>query len=183
MTRTILIAGASGVIGTAAVEHFARLPGWRVIALSRRLPVVAADCAFAHLPVDLSDIEACRAALAALPEVTHLIYAAAFEQEGLVEGWRDPATMALNGRMFANLIDPLADTETCGMSACSREPRPMGRTFMQFRSRCTRITRATPTRTSTGFMKTGCAMPPRATASRSRSGDLRFCSARRRAWR
>ena len=110
MTRTILIAGASGVIGSAAVEHFAREPGWRVIALSRRLPVVAADCDFAHLPVDLSNAEACRTALAALPEVTHLIYAAACEQEGLVGGWRDPATMVLNGRMFANLIDPLAAT-------------------------------------------------------------------------
>lgn len=110
MTQTILIAGASGVIGSAAVERFARLPGWQVIALSRRLPVVAADCQFAHLPVDLSDAVACRTALATSPEVTHLIYAAACEQEGLVEGWRDPATMALNGQMFANLIDPLADT-------------------------------------------------------------------------
>ncbi len=108
MTGTILIAGASGVIGSAAVEHFARLPGWRVIALSRRLPVVATDCQFAHLPVDLSNEEACRTALAALPGVTHLIYAAACEQEGLVAGWRDPATMALNGQMFANLIGPLA---------------------------------------------------------------------------
>ena len=110
MSRTILIAGASGVIGSAAVEHFARLPDWRVIALSRRLPVVAADCRFAHLPVDLDDPEACRTALAALPEVSHLIYAAACEQEGLVGGWRDPATMALNGQMFANLLDPLAAT-------------------------------------------------------------------------
>ena len=110
MTRTILIAGASGVIGSAAVEHFVREPGWRVIALSRRLPIVATDCDFAHLPVDLSDAEDCRTALAALPAVTHLVYAAACEQEGLVEGWRDPATMALNGQMFANLIDPLAAT-------------------------------------------------------------------------
>ena len=107
MTRTILIAGASGVIGSAAVEHFAREPGWRVIALSRRLPIVAADCEFAHLPVDLSNAEECRTALATMPAPTHLIYAAASEKEGLVEGWRDPETMTLNGRMFANLIDPL----------------------------------------------------------------------------
>ena len=110
MTRTVLIAGASGVIGSAAVEHFARLADWRVIALSRRLPVVAADCRFAHLPVDLGDPEACRNAVGASPEITHLIYAAASEQEGLVEGWRDPETMGLNGQMFANLIDPLAAT-------------------------------------------------------------------------
>ena len=34
--HTMLVAGASGVVGTAAVEHFARLPDWNVIALSRR---------------------------------------------------------------------------------------------------------------------------------------------------
>ena len=110
MTRTLLIAGASGVIGSAAVERFAREPGWRIIALSRRLPVVAADCDFAHLSVDLSDAAVCRTALAAVPAATHLIYAAVSEKEGLVEGWRDPATMALNGQMFANLIEPLAAT-------------------------------------------------------------------------
>ena len=32
----ILIAGASGVVGAAAVEHFASLPDWQVVALSRR---------------------------------------------------------------------------------------------------------------------------------------------------
>ena len=37
-SRTVLIAGASGVIGAAAVEHFASLPGWRVIGVSRRPP-------------------------------------------------------------------------------------------------------------------------------------------------
>ena len=110
MTRTLLIAGASGVIGSAALEHFARQPGWRSIALSRRRPVVAADLPFTHLPVDLSDAEACRAALAAVPVPTHFIYAAGAEKEGLVEGWRDPETIALNGRMFANLIEPVAAT-------------------------------------------------------------------------
>jgi len=34
--HTILIAGASGVVGAAAVEHFAALPDWQVLALSRR---------------------------------------------------------------------------------------------------------------------------------------------------
>jgi nucleoside-diphosphate-sugar epimerase len=110
MTRTILIAGASGVIGSAALDVFARQPGWRVIALSRRRPVVGADLEFAHLPLDLDDPAACRDAAARLPEVSHLIYAAAAEKDGLVAGWKDPETMALNGQMFANLIDPLANT-------------------------------------------------------------------------
>ncbi|WP_284258180.1 NAD-dependent epimerase/dehydratase family protein [Acidocella aquatica] len=54
MSGHILIAGASGVIGSAAVEHFTRLPGLKVTALSRRRPVTAADCAFTHAAVDLT---------------------------------------------------------------------------------------------------------------------------------
>jgi len=104
----ILIAGASGVIGSGAVEHFARTPGWQVTTLSRRAPVVAADCQFAHLAADLTDPEACRSAIASLPPVTHMIYAAVAEAPGLVSGWRDQELMALNGAMFAHLLDPLA---------------------------------------------------------------------------
>jgi len=37
-TRTVLVAGASGLVGFAAARHFARLPDWKVIAVSRRLP-------------------------------------------------------------------------------------------------------------------------------------------------
>ena len=41
-SRTVLIAGASGVIGAAAIEHFAQLPGWKVIGVSRRPADVSA---------------------------------------------------------------------------------------------------------------------------------------------
>ena len=37
MTGTVLIAGASGLVGTAAAIEFADA-GWNVIALSRRVP-------------------------------------------------------------------------------------------------------------------------------------------------
>lgn len=107
--RHILVVGASGVIGCGAVEHFARA-GWRVTAVSRRRPIVAAECAFAHHPVDLGDAAACRAAVAALPPVTHLVYAAVSEAPGLVAGWVDADRIAGNGRMFANILDPLAET-------------------------------------------------------------------------
>jgi nucleoside-diphosphate-sugar epimerase len=106
----IVIAGASGVIGTAAVERFARSERWEVIAVSRRRPVVAADCRFHHLVLDLTDREACVAALAGLPPVSHLAYAAASEAPGLAPGWRDPEVIARNGRLFANLLAPLAGT-------------------------------------------------------------------------
>jgi nucleoside-diphosphate-sugar epimerase len=104
----ILIAGASGVIGTAAIEHFAALPGWQVTGLSRRLPIVAENTAFNHIPVDLDDNAACAAAVASLSPVTHLIYAAVAEAPGLVSGWFDPQLMERNRQMLANLLDPLA---------------------------------------------------------------------------
>ena len=106
--RHLLIAGGSGVIGSAAVDHFARLPGWQVTALCRRPPVVAQGLPFAHLPLDLRDAPACAAAIAALPPVTHLIFAAVAEVPGLAAGWRDAATIADNGALFTNLLAPLA---------------------------------------------------------------------------
>ena len=104
----VLVAGASGVIGSGAVEHFARREEWSVTALSRRYPVVAGDCAFSHVAVDLGDADACRRAIARMPPVSHLVYAAVAEAPGLVGGWNDPGLIAANGAMFANLLDPLA---------------------------------------------------------------------------
>ena len=107
MSRHVLIVGASGVIGAGALEAFARA-GWPVTALSRRRPIVAVDCAFAHVAADLDDPAACAALVATLPPVTHLVYAAVAEAPGLVSGWRDADLIARNGRMFANILDPLA---------------------------------------------------------------------------
>ena len=67
MANHMLVVGASGVIGTGAVEHFARLPGWRVTALSRRRPVVADDVRFDHVAADLTDAAACTVAISTLP--------------------------------------------------------------------------------------------------------------------
>lgn len=107
MTRRVAVAGASGVIGSAAVETFAAA-GYEVIALSRRAPALAAEARYHHLPLDLADRAACADALARLEPVTHLIYAAVAEEAGLVSGWSDPARIAANAAMFANLAAPLA---------------------------------------------------------------------------
>ena len=53
----MLIAGATGVVGRAAVEHFARQPDWRVLALSRRKPDAAGD--YRHLGLGLTDSASC----------------------------------------------------------------------------------------------------------------------------
>ena len=110
-TRTVLIAGASGVIGAAAIENFARL-GWRVIGASRRPADVGPGVVYEHLALDLRDGAACRAASDTLADVTHVVYAALFEKPGLVAGWRDQDQMATNLAMMRNLMDPLRTAAT-----------------------------------------------------------------------
>src|SRR5262245_29485365 len=34
----VLVAGASGLVGYAAIRHFLTLPGWQVVGISRRVP-------------------------------------------------------------------------------------------------------------------------------------------------
>jgi nucleoside-diphosphate-sugar epimerase len=105
--NTVLIVGASGVIGAAAVEHFAGLGGWNVIGLSRRRPDVAEGTRFEHLAVDLMDAQACRAADDRYSGVTHVVYAALYEKPGLMPGWFEQDQMQTNLTMMKNLMDPL----------------------------------------------------------------------------
>lgn len=107
MTRVVLVAGASGVVGQAAITAFAAA-GDQVLALSRRAPALGADGpardgTVVHLPVDLRDPDSVQAQAGALATVTHLVYAALYEQPGLIEGWVDPEQMAINDEMFATL--------------------------------------------------------------------------------
>jgi nucleoside-diphosphate-sugar epimerase len=105
--KTILIAGASGLVGTAATKLFASRPGWRVIAVSRRRPLLFPETA-THVPLDLTDAVACRAVFGQMRDVTHVAYAAVNEQQGaMVAGWQDPAQAARNAAMLRNLLDPL----------------------------------------------------------------------------
>jgi nucleoside-diphosphate-sugar epimerase len=102
-----VVAGASGLIGTATIEEL-RAHDWEVLALSRRPPEVAAERPFRHLPVDLTDPAATGRVLRGLDGVTHLVYAAAYEKPALVAGWSDPGQMAINRRMLDNVLGPLA---------------------------------------------------------------------------
>jgi nucleoside-diphosphate-sugar epimerase len=108
----VLVVGASGLVGTAAVNSFLR-DGWSVTAVSRRRPETetaqtGSIAQFRHLPIDLRDRSACAAAVAARPAVSHLVYAASYEQPGLVAGWGDPEQMRVNKAMLANVLAPLA---------------------------------------------------------------------------
>ena len=55
MKGTVLIAGASGLVGAAAVESFLAA-GYDVIALSRRRPEVDSTQSFTHSALDLPDL-------------------------------------------------------------------------------------------------------------------------------
>ena len=106
-SKTILIAGATGLVGYAALKHFTGHPGNTVVALSRRAP--RALFGARHIPLDLTDAAACRTVLGGITGVTHLVYAALFELPGLVEGWRDEQQIQTNDRMLRNLLEPLLE--------------------------------------------------------------------------
>ena len=103
--KKVLIAGASGLVGYAAMKHFGADPDCDVIALSRRAPDDTHGARF--LPLDLTDAAACERLAADLPDVTHLVYAALYERPGLVAGWREREQIETNERMLRNLLDPL----------------------------------------------------------------------------
>ena len=54
MQNTVVIAGATGVVGNAALDHYLEA-GWNVIALSRRVPQTSSTRQFQHIAVDLRD--------------------------------------------------------------------------------------------------------------------------------
>ncbi|HYF18907.1 MAG TPA: SDR family oxidoreductase [Ramlibacter sp.] len=101
----ILVAGATGIVGGAAVEHFAGRSGWEVLALSRRAPSLREGVH--HVALDLMDAAACHAGAAQLQGVTHLLYAALYEKPNLVAGWRERDQMEVNLAMLRNLLDAL----------------------------------------------------------------------------
>lgn len=99
----VLVAGALGLVGRAALLHYAAA-GYEVIGLSRREPDFASGARF--LSVDLTDAAACRAALSGLG-ITHLVYGALYEKPDLKGGWLDSGQMAVNRAMLANCLDAL----------------------------------------------------------------------------
>jgi nucleoside-diphosphate-sugar epimerase len=101
----VLVAGALGVVGRAAVERFVGRANTQVVALSRRAPDFAPEATW--VAVDLRDPDATGRALAAHRDITHVVYAALSEQPDLLRGWRDAGNAALNTAMLRNLLDAL----------------------------------------------------------------------------
>jgi len=70
---TVLVVGASGVIGRDYIRHIEENPDWNAIGVSRRPP--ADTNRVRYISADLSDADAATEALSALPEITHMMYA------------------------------------------------------------------------------------------------------------
>ena len=104
--RSVLVAGAQGVTGRAAAEHFSSLPATKVYGLSRRMleeiPNVVA------INVDLLWPEDVERAIAPLKDITHIVFAAFVEKE--TPGERS----AVNVSLLRNLLD-VADKNASGL--------------------------------------------------------------------
>jgi nucleoside-diphosphate-sugar epimerase len=105
--KKVLVAGASGLVGYAAVRHFLQAGDCDVVAASRRKPEGIDGARF--IAADLTDAVACARIFGAMTDVTHVVYAALYESPGLVAGWRETEQIAINGRMLRNLMQPLEE--------------------------------------------------------------------------
>src|ERR1700716_4084824 len=103
--RKVLVAGATGLVGNAALRHFGGVGGCEVVALSRRRPRDLHGAR--HVPIDLTDAAQCARAAPELQGATHLVYAALFEAPNLVDGWRDANQIRTNDAMLRNLMAAL----------------------------------------------------------------------------
>ena len=108
MSSKVLIAGASGLVGTAAAHSFLNA-GWQVTAACRRKPDLIEHPNCQWLALDLHDAAACQQAARELADISHLVYTAVYEMPGLIPGWSDPKQIETNDRMFRNLLNPFAD--------------------------------------------------------------------------
>lgn len=106
MGEHVLIAGASGLVGQAAIRHFAARGDCRVTAVSRRAPIDTFGADF--IKADLTDEAACRELFGDMGDVTRLVYAALYEKPGLVAGWLEQDQIETNDRMLRNLFEPLS---------------------------------------------------------------------------
>lgn len=95
--RSALVVGPTGAIGTALVAAIARQGGWGVYGLSRSAPTCEVE--FVHLAADLLDADSVKYAIAQVPPLTHVFYAArAPHGEGGIED------VESNVRMLVNVV-------------------------------------------------------------------------------
>jgi len=101
----MLVIGGRGLVGRGIIETLEDDEAWCVIGVARQPPGFSTRARFISL--DLTDRDACRSAFTSreLADVTHVVYAALYEQPDLIAGWRDAAQIATNVRMLENVLD------------------------------------------------------------------------------
>ena len=102
----VLVTGASGLLGVAAIEKFLAA-GWKVVGVSRRKPLLPSGRDVEFLAVDLRDEKASRAAFEPLTDVTHIAYTALHEKPELVAGWSSKEQIETNNAMLRNVVEPI----------------------------------------------------------------------------
>src|SRR5947207_14734816 len=103
--KKVVVAGATGLVGSAALRHFGSTGKCEVVALSRRKPRDLHGARYVQL--DLTDAAQCARAASELRGATHLVYAALYETPNLVDGWRDEGQIRTNALMLRNLMEVL----------------------------------------------------------------------------
>lgn len=103
--KKVIVTGATGLVGSAMLRHFADVGGCEVLALSRRRPRDLHGAR--HAAVDLTDAKQCAGIAPDLAGATHLVYAALYEESNLIDGWRDANQIRINDAMLRNLMGVL----------------------------------------------------------------------------
>jgi len=155
--KQVLIVGASGLVGYAAMRHFGADPDCDVIALSRRAPDHTHGARF--LPLDLTDAAACEQLAVSLPGVTHLVLRRSVRTPRLVAGWREREQIETNERMFRKRVRSAgtAREESAPRDAAAGHQGPMVSMFRPLAVPGGKIVRkCTSNLTSTGIRKTTC---------------------------
>lgn len=104
--KTVLIVGALGVVGRAALDEFSTDPSIRTIGLSRRQ--AEPGCPAEWVQADLMDRQTLASDLHELGPITHVVYAALQEEPDLITGWSESTQISANVEMLRNLLDALA---------------------------------------------------------------------------
>ena len=102
VNNRVLIAGAQGVSGRAALEHWRAVPSTQVVGLSRR--AAPNEAGVEQISVDLLDIVDTRQKLSSLQDLTHVVFGAYVERATPSEKTED------NVAILKNLLDTIEET-------------------------------------------------------------------------
>ena len=100
---SVLIVGATGVVGRAALEAYEADNRWTVTGLSRKQPTF--DTAAQWVTADLMKDDDLAERLAAVGPISHVVYTALQEEPSLVSGWTSQNQISSNTEMLRRLLD------------------------------------------------------------------------------